>query len=727
MGLWDMTEPFDNTEHLEFLMWYFKGREDVFAEQRPTGAYIKVSQTWNEAAAKQHLSGKRTFGLYLISDAKDSLTHHTVIDIDELDTAKLTLLTQAIGDMGLSDQYYLVEFSGSKGYHIWVRYSEPVPAREARAFGHLLLKLAKLSPAEVEVFPKQDVITSDGFGNLVKLPLGLHQKSGKESTILSPGFLDSVRFVTPDELRRYLVQYDSVPIEREQSQEDVGGASTGKPRQLPCVSAMLKGIGEGNRDNVLFQLILHLRRTLDQEGTVAALKKWDARNKPPFGGDIVEKKVKNVWNSPAKGLACEKDWMQKFCDRAACPIVARPQARPIRQEANGRGSLEEQRKLLVDAVPDSGFLYDYVRFAASATDAPEVFHPFCGLVALSAFVGRRIWLPFGDGEIYPNIWAVLVSGSSFFRKTSSLMIALRMLREVTEAGTLILPNEFSPEVLVSNLADQSNGLFVWSEIKSALSMMERSYMAGTKELLTELYDCPDFYHRKLKGEQYVIRNPVISILAATTMDWLIAGIKQGDIGGGFLARFLFIPATAKERDEALPPPTDKVRRKEIAQTLARCAMVDGAVDFSNVRRRYEDWYYATVDDLKNDSERELFAPFWTRLTIYCLKFAMLIEVSKTRDVVISDETMHQAIAMVDYLKASIRNLLTRELQMSKEHKSLEKVFRVIETAGIATNREILQRTHMLDKDVQPIIQTLCRAGRIVSENRTYRIVDGSGV
>jgi len=718
-----MPDVFDNSDCLDFLMWYFKGREDVIAEQRPTGAYIKVLQPWTEALAKLHLTGKRTFGLYLISDAKESLTYHTVIDIDELDQTKLMALTGALTKIGLTDQYYVLEFSGSKGYHIWIRYEDAVPAREARAFGHLIVRLANLKVDDVEVFPKQDTIASTGFGNLVKLPLGLHQKSGKESAILGPTPLDSTRLLSGDELRRFLVEHDVVPeVEKAPPPNEEVDGRPGKSRQLPCVTAMLRGVGEGKRDNVLFQLILHLRRTLDQAGTIAALRQWDARNKPPLGADVIERKVHNAWNSPARGLACDKDWMAPFCKRDNCPVFAKPQVRPLPPPANGRGGLEEQRTLLAEAVPESGFLHDYVAFAIEATDAPEVFHLFCGLSALSALIGRRIWLPFGDGEIYPNLWTVIISGSSLYHKTSSLNIAVRMLREISEGPGLILPNEFSPEVLISNLADQPNGLFVWSEIKSALSMMERSYMAGTKELLTELYDCPDRYTRRLKGQEYVIVNPVVSVLAATTLDWLIAGIKQGDVAGGFLARFIFVPATAKAREEALPPPTDKRRRREIAQQLARCGLADGAVDFTLVRRTYEDWYYKTVDDLNQYPDRELFAPFWSRLTIYAIKIAMLLEASSTRDVLIRPETMQQAIAVIEYLKASIRNLLTRELQLSKEHKSIESVFRVIESMGAATNRDILRQTHMLDKDVQPILQTLCRAGRVKCENRTYQIV-----
>ncbi|MBF0469365.1 MAG: DNA primase, partial [Desulfamplus sp.] len=77
----------------------------------------------------------------------------------------------------------LLEYSGHKGYHFWYFFSQPVDASKVKSF---LTRIAEpvnpdISGFDLEVFPKQDKLGSKGFGNLVKLPLGIHRKNGKPS------------------------------------------------------------------------------------------------------------------------------------------------------------------------------------------------------------------------------------------------------------------------------------------------------------------------------------------------------------------------------------------------------------------------------------------------------------------------------------------------------------------------------------------------------------------
>jgi len=100
----------------------------------------------------------------------------------------------------------MVAYSGNKGMHTYVCLDRGTPAAEARdaavaifdSFpsglvegrskfipdrGRNFFKHEEFFPAvSIEVFPKQDEVKADGFGNLVRLPLGINQKSGK------PGF-----------------------------------------------------------------------------------------------------------------------------------------------------------------------------------------------------------------------------------------------------------------------------------------------------------------------------------------------------------------------------------------------------------------------------------------------------------------------------------------------------------------------------------------------------------
>jgi hypothetical protein len=90
-----------------------------------------------------------------------------------------------------------VAYSGSKGCHVYGMTGQ-MDAVDSRAFAmEVLDSFGCFEPArgdafwrhrdgyaslEIELFPKQDEIRSDGFGNLLRLPLGINRKSGQ------PGF-----------------------------------------------------------------------------------------------------------------------------------------------------------------------------------------------------------------------------------------------------------------------------------------------------------------------------------------------------------------------------------------------------------------------------------------------------------------------------------------------------------------------------------------------------------
>src|SRR5205823_6440206 len=95
----------------------------------------------------------------------------------------------------------LVEVSGRKGLHVWIVFAERVQARIARIACERVLMSAgfrrtdrafwiadEFPAARVELFPKQDRLEQGQVGNLVKLPLGVHQATGQPSYLLDASF-----------------------------------------------------------------------------------------------------------------------------------------------------------------------------------------------------------------------------------------------------------------------------------------------------------------------------------------------------------------------------------------------------------------------------------------------------------------------------------------------------------------------------------------------------------
>jgi hypothetical protein len=80
-----------------------------------------------------------------------------------------------------------------KGGHVWIFFSQPTPARDARLLGATLLTQTMQRRPEVgfasydRMFPSQDTLPKGGFGNLIALPL---QRRGRARDYGNSVFVD---------------------------------------------------------------------------------------------------------------------------------------------------------------------------------------------------------------------------------------------------------------------------------------------------------------------------------------------------------------------------------------------------------------------------------------------------------------------------------------------------------------------------------------------------------
>ncbi|MGA1845994.1 CRISPR-associated primase-polymerase type A1 [Deferribacter abyssi] len=214
----------------------FNGREGVYARQwknqKGDCGYIPVYEPLSEKVIKNHLQGNISVGIYQLRI--DSTVTWMVFDVDVAKYALKNVLTDekkwAEMQSLLNKQarlvqeecnkfniYTYLEDSGYKGRHCWIFFDKPVPSRIAKKFGDLLVEnIDRVSPdIVVEVFPKQNFVRKDGLGNLVKMPLGIHLKSGKRSFFYNEKgkikdlneYLKNVKRVSQKDLINYLSYY----------------------------------------------------------------------------------------------------------------------------------------------------------------------------------------------------------------------------------------------------------------------------------------------------------------------------------------------------------------------------------------------------------------------------------------------------------------------------------------------------------------------------------------
>jgi hypothetical protein len=363
----------------------------------------------------------------------------------------------------------------------------------------------------------------------------------------------------------------------------------------------------------------------------------------------------------------------------------------------------------------SGLLSDYEAYWLPTTDAPRVYHVAAGLVVIAAAVENRVYLPFGGERIYPNLWALVLGPSSFFRKSTVVNKARKTITRLYDGDphTALLPDEFSREAFLKRLSERGQGTLTYSEFSGALASFGRDYMSGTKETLADLYDCPATYSRVVGAQSFTIRDACLSILAASQTDWFLEKLKAGDVRGGFLARFSFWPAFEKKRFLALPPDPDVQLGNRLVTGLNELRRVKGVALLGTAQRdRYAKWLERHERDLHGSAKVGELSAFWSRLSIMALKFAMLIQLAHDRSLTVSEDNLTRALALTDFLKRALRHLFDEEFAFSKDMQDRQRVLRAVQRRPGISYRDLLRASSLLKRQIDPVLETLVAEGSI---------------
>jgi len=170
-----------------------------------------------------------------------------------------------------------------------------------------------------------------------------------------------------------------------------------------------------------------------------------------------------------------------------------------------------------------------------ATDAHPLYHVACLFTTVGALVGRRAWVEYGR-KLYPNLYTCLVGPAGRGKKSTSINLALEMFPEMP-----IIRGLSTAEGLLKFLKyKEGHATIVLDEFSGTLMKAKQDSSTSLIPLLTQMYDSPASVESLTKKDPIVVKEPYVSILAATTPDWLEKAMDPMDARGGFASRFLFV-------------------------------------------------------------------------------------------------------------------------------------------------------------------------------------------
>lgn len=186
----------------QLLSEWFRGRDGVHAIESVNRAghrsFVPVHRPILADDWTAHLAGDRTLALPLVRTGDTAFIGVLDVDIerrfleerfgvpDELLGRALVTALRLRRELQQRGCASLLELSGHKGYHLWIRLEDPLPCFRLRRWLLDVVGAIGALPEgiRVEEFPNRDRVKPDAVGPLIKLPLGIHSRTGKRCALL---------------------------------------------------------------------------------------------------------------------------------------------------------------------------------------------------------------------------------------------------------------------------------------------------------------------------------------------------------------------------------------------------------------------------------------------------------------------------------------------------------------------------------------------------------------
>ena len=390
--------------------------------------------------------------------------------------------------------------------------------------------------------------------------------------------------------------------------------------------------------------------------------------------------------------------------------------------------------------PVSCLLDDYLEYRRE-TEPPTIFNRWAGLTALSAFLGRSVWLPFGTTRIFPNLYVMFV-GDPGTRKSTAIKNAAKIIREAGYEA--FAAQKTSKEKWLLDMAGEENapakgkkGLDALEDISFdsgiigapremfiAADEFNNFVGAGNLEFLSilgELWDWDDErdgYKYRLKNSRSInIYQPTVTILAGNTPTGFAECFPPQSIGQGFMSRLILVHGEASGKKYTIPPvPSQETTDRLVARFMHIKATKAGPLKIESSAMTALDLIYRTWPEL----EDQRFKHYSTRRFTHLLKVCILYAVARDSMVIEIDDVI-KANTVLAFAETLMPKALG-ELGKARTSEATNKVMQLLNSSRTPVSfKQIWKTVHMdIEKpaDLHTIMQTLLAVEKVqqVSDN-----------
>lgn len=310
----------------------------------------------------------------------------------------------------------------------------------------------------------------------------------------------------------------------------------------------------------------------------------------------------------------------------------------------------------------SGSWIDAFCAYTEGTSSPLLFRRWAAIACVAGALERKVWCRSKRSNLYPNMFIVLV-GPAGVGKTTVTDIVRQFWTEIK--GLRIAASNVSRASLSDQLRDADRKIVLPQNIPSVVSFNSLQIVANELSvflpsfendfmgILTDLYDCKYFAEKKRTKElDYVIQNPQINLLAATTPSYLNSLLPEGAWEQGFTSRTLFVFSGDTILGELFPDEEGgDATTPNIIKDLEEIFKLYGKFQWeSKATNAIQEWYKAKGPPIPDHPK--LFH-YTTRRTAHLIKLCMIASAARSDDLIITLENYQEALGWLLDAEASM--------------------------------------------------------------------------
>lgn len=342
------------------------------------------------------------------------------------------------------------------------------------------------------------------------------------------------------------------------------------------------------------------------------------------------------------------------------------------------------------------------------TESPLSYITWTAISCVAGALQRRVYIPWGRGKIYPNLYIVLI-GPSGLGKGQTMGPAIEIFKEL---GLPTAPNRVTIQDLMQRMATEITyypgpGAPTTAGIPmSAMQVFAGEWVVLTGKrdvdkisVLTDLYDSPDEWENSTKWKGVdVLHNACLNKIAGSAPDWLSQILSEEAYGGGFTSRIIFVIETRLRQIQPIPPFTEwhMQRRKQLIHDLKKIAdpRLFGAFSLDDESKEY----YIKFDTESKTSMQDgifpvndpLFQGYCRRRPLFLLKMALIFAISRGAREYIRVEDLDKSLRILKNTEKNMPGLFSGTGRNDLE-KVTQHIIDYLVLKGNCTRRHIFQR------------------------------------